>query len=486
MLRKKIHSFVFAVDDFENDISVEHVVPPTETTTETTTTVKTRDAVIQHIVYSAPTTEKPHSTSTPVVVKLSTPSEPTTSRPVTSTKIPVTSSAKPVTSSAKPVTYSTKPSASTAKPAASTAKPVASTAKPVASTAKPLVTSEPTAEKSAVHTTRATTVKRVEATTTAETPKPLEDEDYSFESMFSFLFSGDTPEQPSSVAPSTPPMDLNADVAETRIEHRTDDEIDDKVQSVDAKPQTGQTVSLAELVFESLRNPENASAPPGPVEPDSERHHVGHRVDVTGSRPKVEHDDGAANTRPGVGRPDDVGTRSPGVDQYSKKQAEVQSRFDVEEKAKTDAERRDQQKTTHHQEFSDRRPEVASHSDIERRPGARPPHSKPRPEAGAFADHQHRTDVKTHPDRAEIKPHQSEFEPYGGPQSVGNEPSVAAKPSETKADADFNLVASMLKISSCNIYGRMYRLGKIIPELSTPCLECMCTEIGVHCNQLKC
>nr|CAD7262978.1 unnamed protein product [Timema shepardi] len=36
--------------------------------------------------------------------------------------------------------------------------------------------------------------------------------------------------------------------------------------------------------------------------------------------------------------------------------------------------------------------------------------------------------------------------------------------------------SGILKLAGCNIYGRMYRVGKIISELSTPCLECMCTE----------
>lgn len=47
-------------------------------------------------------------------------------------------------------------------------------------------------------------------------------------------------------------------------------------------------------------------------------------------------------------------------------------------------------------------------------------------------------------------------------------------------------VASLLKLAGCNIYGRMYRVGRIITELSGPCLECRCTEIGVQCKQLKC
>lgn len=44
----------------------------------------------------------------------------------------------------------------------------------------------------------------------------------------------------------------------------------------------------------------------------------------------------------------------------------------------------------------------------------------------------------------------------------------------------------LLKLAGCNIYGRMYRVGRIIAELSTPCQECWCTEFGVQCKPLKC
>lgn len=44
----------------------------------------------------------------------------------------------------------------------------------------------------------------------------------------------------------------------------------------------------------------------------------------------------------------------------------------------------------------------------------------------------------------------------------------------------------LLKLAGCNIYGRMYRVGRIISELSGPCRECKCTEVGVQCRVLKC
>ncbi|KOC70919.1 Extracellular matrix protein FRAS1, partial [Habropoda laboriosa] len=62
----------------------------------------------------------------------------------------------------------------------------------------------------------------------------------------------------------------------------------------------------------------------------------------------------------------------------------------------------------------------------------------------------------------------------------------AAAPSKVLENEIPVSVASLLKLAGCNIYGRMYRVGRIITELSGPCLECRCTEIGVQCKQLKC
>lgn len=47
-------------------------------------------------------------------------------------------------------------------------------------------------------------------------------------------------------------------------------------------------------------------------------------------------------------------------------------------------------------------------------------------------------------------------------------------------------VGGLLKLAGCNIYGQMYRVGRIIAELSTPCQECRCTELGVQCRALAC
>lgn len=59
---------------------------------------------------------------------------------------------------------------------------------------------------------------------------------------------------------------------------------------------------------------------------------------------------------------------------------------------------------------------------------------------------------------------------------------IFSKPVTTNAN-DMGL----LKLAGCNIYGRMYRVGRIISELSGPCLQCMCKEaVGVHCTPLAC
>ncbi len=51
---------------------------------------------------------------------------------------------------------------------------------------------------------------------------------------------------------------------------------------------------------------------------------------------------------------------------------------------------------------------------------------------------------------------------------------------------DPGVASGFLKLSGCNIFGKMYRVGKIIAELSGPCLQCMCAEVGVQCVPLKC
>ncbi|XP_033225792.1 uncharacterized protein LOC117178474 [Belonocnema kinseyi] len=59
--------------------------------------------------------------------------------------------------------------------------------------------------------------------------------------------------------------------------------------------------------------------------------------------------------------------------------------------------------------------------------------------------------------------------------------------SEVKKNSENEVsILNVLKLAGCNIYGRMYRVGRIITELSTACLECRCTEVGVQCKQLNC
>uniref|UniRef100_A0A1B0DCZ8 Uncharacterized protein n=1 Tax=Phlebotomus papatasi TaxID=29031 RepID=A0A1B0DCZ8_PHLPP len=74
-------------------------------------------------------------------------------------------------------------------------------------------------------------------------------------------------------------------------------------------------------------------------------------------------------------------------------------------------------------------------------------------------------------DVSQLKQHQSE-----------GETQIFTKPIISSAQDPVGL----LKLAGCNIYGRMYRVGRIISELSGPCLECKCTEVGVHCTPLDC
>lgn len=65
--------------------------------------------------------------------------------------------------------------------------------------------------------------------------------------------------------------------------------------------------------------------------------------------------------------------------------------------------------------------------------------------------------------------------------SEENSPNIYSQPLKS-----FQNSMGILKLAGCNIYGRMYRVGRIITELSNPCLECKCTEVGVHCTPLNC
>lgn len=41
----------------------------------------------------------------------------------------------------------------------------------------------------------------------------------------------------------------------------------------------------------------------------------------------------------------------------------------------------------------------------------------------------------------------------------------------------------LLKLAGCNIYGQMYNVGQLIPELSNACLDCKCLpDVGVGCT----
>lgn len=65
--------------------------------------------------------------------------------------------------------------------------------------------------------------------------------------------------------------------------------------------------------------------------------------------------------------------------------------------------------------------------------------------------------------------------------SSGNDKSSATPTTKTTRGS-----VGILKLAGCNIYGRMYHVGRIITELSSPCLECTCTELGVQCKPSAC
>ncbi|CAH1738089.1 unnamed protein product [Aphis gossypii] len=469
-------------NEYENDITTEqseHMkqIEVTSDTSTTTTTMNVRDAVIEHIFSSTPPTDKSVITLSPTTLK-------------SFHESTETSSLKPITTT----------------------------------TVKLIENLPPTTEKSKIISSTLATIKRTEVTTSV--PKPLEDEDYSFESMFSFLFSGDTPEQSS--PPPSLPSSTNYMEPETRIEHRTDDEIDEKIHLIDTK-HDGQTdfvshpkqqhkpiLNSGTEIHSSAEDKHNKIElqevyKPVEFKPNTEIKQQDN--DKLNSETKYFID----NKSPQSGIKQHVDVKShqeikPNATSTGiKQQAEVKTHFDVKENVQVTSPFNlnlyDEVKPLYH-DFSNHQTEVKSHFSVKDNPKHKiHTDSKFQSDDKTYADFKHQSDINTHFDvkeqvavkpyfdfkqQTEVKQHsnykqqvdvglQSEFK-----QQTEVKSNTAKTPLKTKVDSEFNLLASLLKISGCNIYGRMYRVGKIISELSNPCLECMCTEIGVHCNQLKC
>lgn len=95
---------------------------------------------------------------------------------------------------------------------------------------------------------------------------------------------------------------------------------------------------------------------------------------------------------------------------------------------------------------------------------------------------------KTPADRTTTAPSVKELPHYNasGVDSTDSDAYNRIEDRESSNAADAPPGVGILKLAGCNIYGRMYRVGKIISELSGPCMECKCTEIGVQCKDLSC
>lgn len=389
------------------DIATERVVigpKPDETTSGTTA------AVIEHIVYSAPPTERPTIATSPA--------------------------------SLTPLSV---------QPA--TAAPT--------STIRPVSTLAPTTHETPAIDSSTSTSYAGRPTSTAA-PKPVDnDEDYSFESMFSFLFGGDAP--------------TDAPPAETRIEHRTDDEIDaTEIGTADVKPHHN-TVSIKPQHGATQVKPQHGTADLKPLQHNTVNTKPQHgTADVfkpqTVTVPSLVRQ--PLTEPPSVRTP---GSSQSGVDAtYDKdngddKNTRVQADFHAGVKTRL------QNATAGNAQDT-----------AERRTDAKP--------LNLHADAKLRPPVKIHQEPVAVRPPQTDAAAsfahrrpeHNAQQHVPIRPNLGAVPPKIKTDGDSGAAPTALKISGCNIYGRMYRVGKIIAELSNPCLECMCTEIGVHCNQLKC
>lgn len=95
---------------------------------------------------------------------------------------------------------------------------------------------------------------------------------------------------------------------------------------------------------------------------------------------------------------------------------------------------------------------------------------------------------KTPADRATTAPSVKHMPHYNvsAADNTDNDAYNRIEDRESSNIADAPPGVGILKLAGCNIYGRMYRVGKIISELSGPCMECKCTEIGVQCKDMNC
>lgn len=99
-----------------------------------------------------------------------------------------------------------------------------------------------------------------------------------------------------------------------------------------------------------------------------------------------------------------------------------------------------------------------------------------------FPEENNRTQIQTHVADGTADGVATEAPPGGASRA----PSGGRKPQRENAVDNGGAALGLLKLAGCNIYGRMYRVGRIISELSGPCMECKCTEVGVQCTELRC
>jgi len=68
--------------------------------------------------------------------------------------------------------------------------------------------------------------------------------------------------------------------------------------------------------------------------------------------------------------------------------------------------------------------------------------------------------------------------------SESSSSSSAEELEETVSDGAAPL--DLFRVSECNIYGQVYKVGRLIERLSDQCKQCHCTPNGVDCKQIKC
>ncbi|XP_050545705.1 uncharacterized protein LOC126907984 isoform X2 [Daktulosphaira vitifoliae] len=345
------------------------------------------------------------------------------------------------------------------------------THKPTTTTVKRITTSLPFTENpSNIYTTNAvkfTTPLMYTKITTTE--KSMEDEDYSFESMFSFLFSNENTKPPI----ASPTKETLFSSEDFSIEKRTDEDVDKTIQSADVKVPVNNSVITKNDVEKINGSSILEFNTRLPLKNSDDSNHIISQSKVENVNITNYHNDVVDNriTKFSVNKLQYELKPLAGLNKTTENKINIVKKN--EGKPLLDVK---------YQSVADFKPSTGlkypgfnSHLENKQNVELQKNSYKFSSTVKSLLDYKLKPDEKQFSD---FKP--SEFNPHTELKPL------TVKPIKNKLNSNNNSATSLLRISGCNIYGKMYMIGKIITELSAACSECLCTDVGVQCSPLKC